>query len=121
MKFSWCTITVRDMEESLKFYEEVVGLSVSKRFKAGPIVEIVFLGEGETLVELIFDPNHQAVAGSEGISLGFEVESLDKMISKLKEKDIKIVSGPMQPNPHIKFLFVKDPNGVNIQLLEQIK
>ncbi len=26
--------------------------------------------------------------------------------------------GPIQPNPKIKFIFMKDPNGLNIQLVE---
>ncbi len=46
MKFCWCTITVKDMEESLKFYQEVVGLKLNRRFEAGPGVEIAFLGDG---------------------------------------------------------------------------
>ena len=55
MKFCWATIMVKDMEESLKFYQEIVGLKVDRRFEAGPGVEIVFLGNGETKVELICD------------------------------------------------------------------
>lgn len=43
MKFCWCTIKVKNMEESLKFYKEIVGLSVSRSFKAGPGMEISFL------------------------------------------------------------------------------
>ena len=32
MKFCWCTIAVQNMEESLKFYQEIVELSISRRF-----------------------------------------------------------------------------------------
>ncbi|NLN52670.1 MAG: VOC family protein, partial [Firmicutes bacterium] len=55
-----------------------------------------------------------------GISLGFEVESVDKMIEFVQSKGIKVVSGPTQPNPHVKFFFVKDPNGVSIQFVEHM-
>ena len=44
MKFCWSTLHVRNMEESLKFYKEIVGLEIDSRFAAGPGVEIVFLG-----------------------------------------------------------------------------
>ena len=40
MKFCWCTIMVKNMEESLKFYTEILGLDVDKRFQAGPGLEI---------------------------------------------------------------------------------
>ena len=48
MKFCWSTLMVKNLEESLKFYKEIVGLNVSNRFNAGTGVEIAFLGDGET-------------------------------------------------------------------------
>lgn len=120
MKFCWSTIRVNDMEESLKFYQEIVGLNISRRFEAGPGVEIGFLGDGETKVELICDENSKNVNLGEDISLGFEVDSVDKMMKFLKEKGIDIHSGPFQPNPHTKFFFVMDPNGLKIQFVENI-
>ena len=120
MKFCWCTITVDNMDDSLKFYQEIVGLSISRRFTAGAGIEISFLGEGETKVELIYNPNQKAPGNVKGISLGFEVESVDEMIKVIKEKGLEVESGPFQPNPHIKFFYVKDPNGVSIQFVENV-
>ncbi|MBC2580499.1 VOC family protein [Clostridium sp. DJ247] len=120
MKFCWCTIRVNNMEESLKFYQEIVGLSISTRYMAGAEKEISFLGDGETKVELICDSNHKATNNVEGISLGFEVESVDEMIKFIKEKGLEVDNGPFQPNPHIKFFYVKDPNGFRIQFVENM-
>lgn len=120
MKFCWCTINVENMENSLKFYEEIVGLSIDRRFTAGPEMEIVFLGDGETKVELICDPNHKLTNSIEDISIGFEVKSVDEMIKFIKEKGLEVHSGPFQPSPHIKFFFVKDPNGISIQFVENM-
>lgn len=119
MKFLWCTINVKDMEESIRFYEEVVGLKVVNRFSAGP-AEIAFLGEGETKVELIHDGSDKWQGNKTGISLGFEAESLDGMMELVKEKGIEITGGPFQPGPDFRFFFIKDPNGVTIQLGEHI-
>ncbi len=118
MKFCWATIMVKDMEESLKFYQEIVGLKVDRRFEAGPGVEIVFLGNGETKVELICDEKNKDVSFGKDISLGFQVDSVDEMINFVQEKGIKIHSGPIQPNPNTKFFFVLDPNGLKIQFVE---
>lgn len=117
-KFCWSTLNVRDMEETLKFYEEIVGLEVVNRFEVGPDMEIAFLGHGETQIEFIWDKNNKEINIGSDISWGFEVESLDKMMELLKEKAIDIESGPFEPNPNTKFFFVKDPNGLRIQFVE---
>jgi predicted enzyme related to lactoylglutathione lyase len=43
MKFLWTTILVDNMDESVKFYEEVVGLKLTKRFQAGPVDKVASL------------------------------------------------------------------------------
>lgn len=120
MKFCWTTIMVKDMEESLKFYQEVVGLTVDRRFKTGPAGEIVFLGDGETKVELIFNEGNKGIEIGKDISLGFEVGSVDKMLEFVKGKGIAVQGGPFQPNPHVKFFYVLDPNGLKIQFVENM-
>lgn len=120
MKFCWSTITVNNLEESLKFYQEIVGLTVDRRFKAGPNTEIAFLGDGETKVELICNGADKKVNIGQDISLGFEVGSVDEKLAAVKEKGIDINGGPFQPNPHVKFFYVLDPNGLKIQFVENI-
>lgn len=121
MKFCWVTIHVKDMEKSLHFYQEIVGLEINKRFKPDNNGEIVFLGGGETKVELIYDAQKNSITIGEDISLGFEVDSLKKIKEVIKRNNIPIHTGPFQPNPSIKFLFVLDPNGVKIQFVENMK
>ena len=120
MKFCWSTLMVKNLEESLKFYNEIVGLNVSRRFNAGPGVEIAFLGDGETKIELICNEALKEVSFGRDISLGFEVNSVDEMITLVKEKGIDIESGPFNPNPHTKFFYILDPNGLKIQFVENI-
>ncbi len=120
MKFCWSTLSVNNMEESLKFYQEIVGLTIDRKFTAGPGVEIAFLGDGETKVELISNEEIKDVTFGQHISLGFEVKSVDEMIEFVKEKGLAIHSGPFQPNPHVKFFFVTDPNGLKIQFVENV-
>ncbi|SET40839.1 lactoylglutathione lyase [Natronincola peptidivorans] len=120
MKFCWSTLRVKSMDESLKFYEEIVGLTLDKRFKAGPSMEIAFLGDGDTKIELICDENSNDVNVGTDISWGFEVKSVDEMMNFVKGKGIAVESGPFQPNPHIKFFYIVDPNGLRIQLVENM-
>jgi lactoylglutathione lyase len=118
MAFLWTTITVKNMEESLKFYQEIVGLPLGRRFGAGPGMEIAFLGDGETKVELISNDKIDSVNLGTDISLGFAVKSVEEKITFLEGKGIGIHSGPFSPNPHVKYFFILDPNGLKIQFVE---
>jgi lactoylglutathione lyase len=121
MKFCWTTLNVKNLEESLKFYQEIVGLPIKRRFTSGPDVEIVFLGDDETKLELVSGNKSREVNVGQDVSIGFVVESVDKMLTYLKGKGIEIQSGPFQPNPAIKFFYILDPDGLKVQFVENIK
>lgn len=120
MSYLWTTIKVKDLEKSIEFYKEIVGLKLQRRFEAGPEREIAFLAAaaGETEVELIADQGKENIDIGQDISLGFEIDSVGEKIEFLKEKGIEIESGPTAPNPKIEFFYVLDPNGVKIQFVE---
>ena len=119
MKFCWTTINVTNMEESLAFYQEIVGLPLMRRFPAGPGMEIAFLGDGETQVELIASASTAEVKIGTDISLGFIIESLEDMLDFVQTKSIAVYSGPHQPNPQTRFFYILDPNGLKIQFVER--
>ena len=119
MKFSLTTLRVKDLEESIKFYTDVIGLEVVRKI-GGPGVDIAFLNDGDTKIELICDHDQRDTVVGNDISWGFEVDSLDKTLALIKEKGIEVDAGPIQPNPHVRFFFIRDPNGMRIQLLENI-
>jgi len=123
MKFCWVTLNVHDMEKSLEFYRDVVGLSVHRQFSPQPNDRIVFLGsrDGETEIELIRNEKDARIPFSQNISLGFNVESLESTMEILKRHDIPILSGPFQPNPSIRFFFVCDPNGLRVQFVQDLQ
>lgn len=121
MKFLWTTIHVKNLDESITFYSNLVGLQMLKRFPAGPGMEIVFMGNGmndETLVELLADSNNNTVKHSESISLGFAVGSVDAMLDMVKGKNIPIHSGPFETSA-FRFFTIQDPNGLNVQFFQQ--
>ncbi|MEL7602603.1 MAG: VOC family protein [Bacillota bacterium] len=120
MKFVWSTLYVMDLEQSLKFYEEIVGLSISRRFPAGPGREIVFLGDGETQIELIQDQKRMMnIQASGDFSWGFLTENLEATYDLCKEKGVPIYSEIESPNPHVRFFMALDPNGLKVQFAEQ--
>ncbi|HHX77847.1 MAG TPA: VOC family protein [Firmicutes bacterium] len=119
MKLCWVTLAVQDMQKSLDFYQNIVGLAISERLNPGEGMEIAFLGDGETKVELLYNPQQPKIENPQGISLGFEVASLDQQLEFIKEQGIEVIGGPYQPNPRTRFFFVKDPNGLSVQFVER--
>ena len=121
MKFCWTTVCVKEMAESLRFYQDIVGLPLMRQSKPTPDMELSFLGSGETQVELICDTAVSRIQYGDSISMGFQCESLETIVNMLKERKIPVLTGIIQPNPSIRFFYMLDPNGVKIQFVEQIK
>lgn len=120
MKYLWTTMHVKDLEESIAFYEEVVGLKLEHRFPAGPGTEIAFMkSEGtETKVELLCRGDFDGRREDAALSLGFETKDLDGKMAELKAMGYA-VGDVISPNPKSRFFFVKDPNGIDIQFVEE--
>lgn len=115
MKMAHVTIHTAKMEDSLNFYQGICGLKVVHEMKGGPM-HIAFLKneEGETAVELIEAPD-AAYKGS-GISIGFHVDDVVAYHKTLEEKGYN-PTPIFSPNPNVKFFFVEDPNGLEVQFI----
>lgn len=120
MKFLWTAIYVNNLNTSLSFYKDIVGLKVTRQFEAGPGVEIAFMGKGEndeTLVELIQDRGKKDIDYCKEVSIGFAVDSVDKKMQVMKDKGIKIQEGPVE-TPKSKFFYIEDPDGFRVQFVQ---
>lgn len=117
MKFCWTTIHVKSLEKSILFYHEIIGLDIVNQFEGGPGMKIAMLGEpGNALIELIEQKGISQE--SKGISIGFEVPSIEKAMDHLRENGIAIKSGPFSPAPATTFFFVEDPDGLEVQIVQ---
>ncbi len=120
MKYLWTTLKVTDMDLSVAFYQEIIGLKLNQRHVAGPGIELAFLGDGDTQIELISNKEIKEAHRGKGISMGFKVDSLDDTMKMVKEKGIDVTKEIQKPNPYVKFFFVHDPDGYEIQFVEQM-
>ena len=87
MKMQHVTIMTRCLEDSVKFYQEQVGLTIVRDMRDNPAHQIVFLANaaGEPCVELI--ANLEAANSSEGISMGFAVDDVEVERKKKRRQD----------------------------------
>lgn len=117
MKFNHVTLNVRDLEASVVFYRDIVGLEILRRLQAGPGRDIVFLGSGDTEVELISGANYENAELGKGISMGFATDSPENMVALLREKGYETDGNILSPQPNVRFFFAKDPDGYNVQFI----
>ncbi|MDA3812696.1 MAG: VOC family protein [Candidatus Cloacimonetes bacterium] len=122
MNVSFTTITVRNLEKSLTFYTKILKLQEAQRFSPHKGIDIVFLKDKENgKIELIEYEQMKEVDASERasiVSIGFAVEDLDATMKMLREKNIEIIRGPIQTPSGAKFIFIEDPDGVEIELIQ---
>lgn len=118
MELCWVTLPVNNLEASLVFYQQVLGIPVDSRV-SGDGFEMAMLGpKNAPKIELISLAHEKDKIHSSDISIGLAVDALDEAMALLQEKGIAIVSGPVSPAPYIAFLYIRDPDGYTIQLVE---
>ncbi|MEL7609243.1 MAG: VOC family protein [Bacillota bacterium] len=118
MKFTWVTLRVRNLERSMEFYQGVLDLPKHSTHGQGG-TRIIMLGKDkEPLVELIEEADSPATEPGTGISVGFAVDSLEDAISHVEKHGYPVAIGPIAPNPHVRFVYIHDPDGYLVQLVE---
>lgn len=113
---------LNDLEKSVKFYKEVLGLEEVRRHKSPRGSELVFLKapESEELIELCHFPNAGSVQVQPDLThLAFEVDSLEEFGKYLASLGIKYSDGPtMRANGNGGFAFIDAPEGYEIELIQ---
>ena len=115
MKMQHVTIQTNRFEEEIKFYENVVGLTIQRDNR--PEMDLVFLANaaGETCIEIINNPDADD-SGNKNISIGFHTDDIVKLCGELSA-DGYAVTPVIVPVPGVQFFFVTDPAGVQIQFI----
>ncbi len=122
MKISFITIGTKNLEKSVKFYEDILGFTLYDNYSPSPDVKIAFLADENGFKLELIDHVHVLENQHNNISIGFEVDDIEETKVYLEKSGVKIVSGPTVISDGTKLLHAKDPNGVNIgfiQLKEQ--
>lgn len=117
-------IRVGNLEESLRFYVEVLGMKLlrQKGYPEGRFT-LAFIGYGEESSNTALELTHNWDTPSYDIGSGFghiaiEVEDVYAACEKIRAQGGKIVreAGPMKHGETV-LAFVEDPDGYRIELL----
>ena len=123
MRFLHTSITVKNIDQSLAFYTEVLGLEFERR---RPIpenhAEIAFVKDPASgaRVELThWEGKDTFEAGEQLDHLAFEVEDLDRTLASARAKGVRVAKEPYTlKGGSSRLAFILDPNDVWIELIE---
>ena len=113
---------VSDMDQTVNFYTNVLGLEVLERKVSPRGSHLAFLKvpNSEELIELCSFPSSGPVIVQEDlIHLAFQVENLDDTIEQLGTKQIRITDGPTTTSSGSRFIFIDAPDGYEVELIER--
>jgi lactoylglutathione lyase len=115
---------VNDLEKTVKFYKEVLGLEETRRHKSPRGSELVFMKapESDELIELCFFPSSGPVQVQPDLThLAFEVDSLDAFGKHLAALGLKYSDGPTVKPDGSGFAFIDAPEGYEIELMQRAR
>jgi len=113
---------VSDMDQTINFYTNVLGLEVLERKVSPRGSHLAFLKvpNSEELIELCsFPPSGLVTVQEDLVHLAFQVENLDDTIEQLGAKQIRITDGPTTTSSGSRFIFIDAPDGYEVELIER--
>lgn len=118
MKLNHITFRVKNLEKSVKFYEDLADLKVLKELEEGK-ARLAYLGTGNeenAMVELLEIKGGESFAGS-GFFICFSCDVLDEKHQWAIKQELS-PSPIMNPEDGTRYFYVYDPDGVSVQLRE---
>lgn len=124
MRLLHTMLRVGDLERSLAFYTEVLGMKLLRRkdYPDGKFT-LAFIGYGDeannTAIELTYNWDTNSYDLGKGFGhIAIEVEDVYKACDEIKAKGGKVVreAGPMKHGSSV-LAFIEDPDGYKIELL----
>ena len=116
--FSHIYLPVRDLDESIDFYTQMLGFYLLRKYRWGENPS-AYVGLNGILLELTHSDNTPSVDGRSELRVGLEVPDMDAAIEEFKGKGVEVAR-----EPWAAFTFwgrqaqIKDPSGYLISIRE---
>lgn len=120
-------IAVKDLEDTINFYERALGLQVTEKMDHG-VSRGAFVKVGEFDIELLENKDPKSAIArhiekrGEGIHhIAFKVTRIEEAIEAVKNKGISVIEGPRPGarGSRIAFMHPKNTYGVLMELVER--
>jgi uncharacterized glyoxalase superfamily protein PhnB len=111
------SLTVKDLEKSLAWYQDVVGFHVDRRHEREGKLMAVSLKAGSVRILLTQDDGAKGWdrAKGEGLSLQFTTEqNIDAIANRIKERGVTLDTEPVDTPWGMRVFRVRDPDGFRL-------
>jgi lactoylglutathione lyase len=112
---------VRDLEKTISFYKDVLGLKELRRHTSGRGSQLVFLKapDSDEEIEICkFDESGPVTVGPDLTHLAFEVDDLEALAKHAAAKGYPLSDGPHSTGTG-RIAFIDAPEGYEIELIER--
>ncbi|EDY16333.1 Glyoxalase/bleomycin resistance protein/dioxygenase [Chthoniobacter flavus Ellin428] len=115
---------VSDLEKTVAFYRDVLGLELLRRHTSPRGSQLVFFkapGSEEEIEICQYDGSGEVKVGYDITHLAFEVDDLDAFAKHAAEKGYPLSDGPTPTGSGSVIAFVDAPEGYEIELIQRGK
>jgi lactoylglutathione lyase len=122
MRFAHTMIRVTDMDTSIAFYRDTLGLDLIEHFELpGADATLAFLKDPKSGMEIELTYNHDGRSYEHGSAFGhlaFFVDSVDAKFAELSAKGVPFSLEPKTMKNGTRIAFCVDPTGYKIEWIE---
>ena len=113
---------VTDLEKTVSFYKDVLGLEETRRHTSGRGSQLVFFkapGSEEEIELCKFDESGPVVVGPDLTHLAFEVDDIEEFAKHSAAKGYPLSDGPHKNSSGGSIAFIDAPEGYEIELIQR--
>jgi lactoylglutathione lyase len=119
MKLAHTMIRVKDLDATLEFYTGFLGLTETRRRPIGDEATLIFLEDDAGAYQIELTVNHgqnEYELGDQFGHLAFYTEDLEQVVADVESRGWWYRRS--KPSVKANYIFVKDPNGYDIEILQ---
>ena len=115
---------VQDLEKTVAFYKDVLGLEETSRHTSGRGSQLVFFkapGSEEEIEICKFDESGPVQVGPDLTHLAFEVDDIEAFAKQSAAKGYPLSDGPHKSPSGSAIAFIDAPEGYEVELIQRAK
>ena len=115
---------VHDLEKTIQFYRDVLGLQEVSRHTSGRGSQLVFFKapHSEEMIEICkFDASGPVQVGPDLTHLAFEVDDIEAFAVHSSKLGYPLTDGPHQSGTGSVIAFIDAPEGYEVELIQRAK
>ena len=115
---------VTDLDKTVAFYKDVLGLEETSRHTSGRGSQLVFFkapGSDEEIEICKYDGSGPVNVGSDITHLAFEVDNIEEFAKHATAKGYPLSDGPHHSGSGSVIAFIDAPEGYEVELIQRAK